>query len=269
MVVFVLILAVLGLLYLLALFGGRPHGGWKKLEGWNYAHRGFHGHGVPENSMAAFRLALEKGYGIELDLHLLSDGGLAVIHDASLKRTAGADVLIEDLTAAELGNYRLEGTEETIPQFGQVLELFGGKAPMIVELKAERGNHAALCQAACQMLDAYDGPYCIESFDPRCILWLRKNKPQIIRGQLAENFLRSKSGSLSSVLRFALTNLLLNFLTRPDFIAYNFQDRKGLSPRLCHKFWGIHPVSWTLRNRADYDAAVVEGRIPIFENFEP
>ncbi len=269
MVVFVLILAVLGLLYLLALFGGRRHELWKKLEGWSYAHRGFHGNGVPENSMAAFRLALEKGYGIELDLHLMADGGLAVIHDASLKRTAGADVLIEDLTAADLNRFRLEGTEETIPQFGQVLELFAGKAPMIVELKAEGGNHAALCQAACELLAGYEGPYCIESFDPRCILWLRKNRPEVIRGQLAQNFLRSKGGNLSGALRFALTNLLLNFLTRPDFIAYNFWDRKGLSPILCHKFWGIHAVSWTLRTRADYDAAAAEGRIPIFENFEP
>ncbi len=264
----ILILAALALLYLLALMGGRPHEMWKRLEGWNYAHRGFHGHGVPENSMAAFRLALEKGYGIELDLHLMKDGNLAVIHDASLKRTAGAQVQIEDLTAADLESYRLEGTVERIPLFEEVLALFGGKAPMIVELKAERGNHAALCEAACKRLEAYDGPYCIESFDPRCIQWMRKNRPGILRGQLAENFLRSKSGGLSPVLRFLLTNLMLNFLTRPDFIAYNFADRKGLSPVLCHKFWGIHAVSWTLRSRTDYDAAVNEGRIPIFENFE-
>ncbi len=265
----ILILAALALLYLLSLRGGRRHEGWKKLEGWSYAHRGFHGGGVPENSMAAFRLALEKGYGIELDLHLLSDGGLAVIHDAKLKRTTGADGEIEDLTLADLDNYRLEGTEETVPRFRQVLDLFAGKAPMIVELKAERGNAAALCQAACDALDDYGGPYCIESFDPRCILWLRKNRPDIIRGQLSENFLRSKGGNLAVPTRFLLTNLMMNFLTRPDFIAYNFRDRKGLSPELTRKIWGIRSVSWTLRTKEDYDTALAEGRIPIFENFEP
>ncbi len=265
----ILMLAALALLYLLALYGRRNHENWRNLEGWSYAHRGFHGGGVPENSMAAFRLALEKGYGIELDLHLLADGGLAVIHDAKLARTTGAQGEIEDLTTADLEGYHLEGTAETIPQFRQVLELFGGKAPMIVELKAERGNAAALCQAACDALEGYQGPYCIESFDPRCILWLRQHRPDILRGQLAEDFLRSKGGNLSMPLRFVLTNLLTGFLTRPDFIAYNFQDRKGISPELSRKFWGVRPVSWTLRTKADYDTAVAEGRIPIFEHFEP
>ncbi len=269
MVTVILILAALGLLFLLSLLGGRPHETWKQLEGWAYAHRGFHGNGVPENSMAAFRLALEKGYGIELDLHLLADGGLAVIHDAKLARTTGAEGQIEDLTTADLANYRLEGTEETIPQFPQVLELFAGKAPMIVELKAERGNHAALCAAACAALEGYRGAYCIESFDPRCILWLRQNRPDILRGQLSENFVRSKGGNLSLVLRVVLTNLVMNFLTQPDFVAYNFQDRKGIAPELTRKYWGIHAVSWTIRTREDHDTAVAEGRIPIFENFEP
>ncbi len=263
------LLLILAILYLLALMGRAGHEGLAELKKWAYAHRGLHGKGVPENSMKGFRLALEKGYGIELDLHLTKDGQLAVIHDASLKRTAGADVLVEDLTWEELKSYRLEGTDEPIPAFSQVLELFAGKAPMIVELKAERGNHAQLCQAACDLLETYQGPYCIESFDPRCILWLKQNRPQIIRGQLAENFLRSKSGNLSWILRFVLTNLLTTFLTRPDFIAYNFADRKGLSPVLTQKLWGVQSVSWTIRSREDHDAAISEGRISIFENFEP
>lgn len=263
-----IILIVLIALYLLAMMGRRNHPGMKKLSGWSYAHRGLHGNGVPENSMAGFRKALEKGYGIELDLHLLADGGLAVIHDAALKRTTGAEGFIEDLTLADLKNYHLEGTEETIPAFTQVLELFAGKAPMIVELKAERGNAAALCQAACDLLEGYEGDYCIESFDPRCILWLRKNRPEIIRGQLSQNFLKNK-GNLSWPVRFALTNLLTNFLTRPDFLAHNFAHRQDLAPTICEKLWGIQGVSWTLRRKEDYDTAVSEGKWPIFEGFEP
>lgn len=263
------ILLVLLFLYLLALQSWRVHAGWEKLRGWAYAHRGLHGNGVPENSMAAFQLALNKGYGIELDLHLLKDGGLAVIHDSRLARTTGADGRVEDLTLAELSGFRMEGTEETIPAFSQVLELFAGKAPMIIELKTEGGNHAALCEAACRALEGYEGDYCIESFDPRCLMWLRKHRPEIIRGQLAENFFRDGNAGLSPVLRFVLTNLLTNFLTRPDFIAYRFQDRKGLSPWLCRRLWQIQSVSWTLRSKNEYDTAVKEGRIPIFEYFEP
>ena len=264
-----IILLLLAAAYVLAIRCRRGHKDLPALRGWNYAHRGLHGNGVPENSMAGFRLALEHGYGIELDLHLMADGRVAVIHDASLKRTAGAEVFIEDLTAEDLPQYHLEGTEETIPLFTQVLELFAGKAPMIVELKAERGNHAALCRAACDLLEHYNGPYCIESFDPRCIQWLRKNRPGIIRGQLSQNFLADKGSNLSWPTRFLLTHLLMNFLTVPDFIAYNFHHRKGLSPRLCHKIWGCQNVSWTLRTQADYDTAVAEGNLPIFENFQP
>lgn len=264
-----MILILLAALYLLALQCRTDHKGLPELRKWYYAHRGLHGKGVPENSMAAFRLALEKGYGIELDIHLMKDGNLAVIHDSALQRTTGTDGHIEDLTTAELTDYHLEGTSETIPTFREVLDLFGGKAPMIIELKAERGNHAALADAVCKMLDSYTGPYCIESFDPRCILWLAKHRPQIIRGQLSENFMKNKGTNLAGILRFVLTNLLTNFLTRPDFIAYKFEDRNGLSPRLCRSWWRAQPVSWTLQNKKDFDIAVGEGNIPIFESFEP
>lgn len=265
----IMILILLAALYLLALKCRTDHKLLPELRKWYYAHRGLHGKGAPENSMAAFRLALEKGYGIELDIHLMSDGKLAVIHDASLKRTTGADGFVEDLTADDLAQYRLEGTEETIPLFEDVLALFDGKAPMIIELKAERGNHAALAEAACKVLESYRGIYCIESFDPRCILWLRKNRPDIVRGQLSYNFVKDKASTLSPVMRFVLTNLLTNFLTQPDFIAYSFTDRKGVSPKLCRSWWKTQPVSWTLRNVSDFQTALQEGNIPIFEGFEP
>ena len=106
----------------------------------------------------------------------MRDGRLAVIHDASLKRTAGADVLVEDLTAEELKTYRLEGTDERIPLLEEVLELFQDRTPLIIELKAERGNHAALAEATCRMLDRSRVHYCIESFDPRCLIWLNEDR---------------------------------------------------------------------------------------------
>ena len=269
MTAFLIILVIIICLYLLALMCRTGHEKLPQLRKWLYAHRGLHGNGVPENSMAAFRLALEKGYGIELDLHLLKDGNLAVIHDSSLKRTTGAEGRIEDLTTEDLSSYHLEGTEETIPTFSQVLALFNGKAPMIIELKAEKGNHDALAETVCRMLEGYDGLYCIESFDPRCLMWLTKNRPDIVRGQLSENFCRDKSSGLPWILRFALTNLLTNFLTRPDFIAYKFEDRKGLSPTLCRKWWHAQGVSWTIRSQQNLDTALREENIAIFEHFEP
>ena len=120
------VLVLLFGIYLFAIFGRPKKGRMEHLKKWVYAHRGLHGNGLPENSMAAFRAALEGGYGIELDIHLLKDGNLAVIHDSKLIRTTGCDGRIEDLTTDDLSNYRLEGTEETIPTFRQVVELFAG-----------------------------------------------------------------------------------------------------------------------------------------------
>lgn len=263
------LLLILVLLLLFATYCRKGHGGLKDLQGWGYAHRGLHGEGVPENSLAAFKAALEHGYGVELDVHLLKDGNLAVIHDSLLNRTTGLPGRIEDLATGDLKNYPLEGTEETIPEFMDVLTLFNGKAPLIVELKPVDGNHAALCEAACKMLETYKGVFCMESFDPRCVAWLKKNRPDIIRGQLAENFFKSRS-DLPDYLKFALTHNLLNFTSTPDFLAYKFADRKdSFTTELCRKLWKAQGVTWTLRNQEEYDTAVKEGWLPIFEGFRP
>ena len=265
----VTVILILLLVYAWLVRGRRGHPGLADLRGWAYAHRGLHGNGIPENSMAAFRAALEAGYGIELDIHLLKDGSLAVIHDHALRRTTGCDGKIEDLTAEDLSNHRLEGTEETIPTFREVLELYAGKAPLIIELKAIDGNHAALCEAACKAMEGYTGPWCMESFDPRCIRWLRLHRPDIIRGQLTENFLAAKQNPLHPVLKFGITHQLGNFLLLPDFVAYKFADRKTLGNFLVRKLWGVQGVTWTLKSQADFDTAVKEGWLPIFEGFRP
>ena len=263
------LLVIILLLYLLSLMGRKDHPGMEALKGWGYAHRGLHGKGIPENSMAAFRAALDHGYGIELDSLLLKDGNLAVIHDSLRNRTPGQPGHIEDLTTEQLKDYRLEGTEETIPELMDVLTLFAGKAPLIVELKPENGNHAALAEAACDMLASYNGPYCLESFDPRCISWLKKNRPGLIRGLLAYRYVGSRS-DLPDVLKFLLTHNMLNFTCLPDFIAYRYCDRqKTVSNDLCRKLWKIQGVTWTLKTQEEYDTAVKEGWLPIFEDFTP
>ncbi len=262
------ILAGLFLLYMLTVMGRHGHPGMAALRGFSYAHRGLHGNGRPENSMAAFRAALERGYGIELDLHLLKDGNLAVIHDHPMIRTTGAEGVIENLSTGDLAHYRLEGTQETIPTFRQVLELFDGKAPIIVELKSAGSNYKALVDAAAAQLQDYAGPYCIESFDPQCIFYLRTRYPKIIRGQLTQNFVKGKA-KLPYIIKFAMTHQLLNFLLYPDFVAYRFSDRKTLGNFLVRKLWRTQGVAWTLKSQAAQDTAVREGWLPIFEGYEP
>lgn len=252
-----------------ALQGRLGHPGLEALRGWNYAHRGLHGDGRPENSLAAFLAAIEHGYGAELDVHLLRDGTLAVHHDSTLSRTTGQDGRIEDLTLGEMKRLRLEGTEETIPTFAEVLTLFAGKTPLIVELKPVDGNHAALCQSVCDLLDTYEGVYCLESFDPRCLRWLKRHRPDIVRGQLTEYFLET-GNSMPWVLKFLLSHNLLNWYGRPDFIAYRYSHRaKSYTNRICETWLGVQGVCWTLKTPEEHAQALAQNLIPIFEDYTP
>ena len=250
----------------------RNQPGWEALEGVRFAHRGLHNgaQGVPENSMTAFRRAVEQGFGAELDVHLMADGELAVVHDSSLKRMCGADVYIEDLTAADLKRYPLMGTEEHIPLFRDVLALFEGRTPLIIELKAERGNACALTDAVMAALEGWNGTYCVESFHPAVLLRLKEQYPHVLRGQLSQNFFRDgEVTGLSLPARFALTNLLTTSLTRPDFIAYNWKDRRNVSLRLMKALYGVHEVDWTVRDRETMDGLDRAGVTSIFEGFIP
>ena len=148
-----------------------------------------------------------------------------------------------------------------------LLKLVDGKVPLIIELKIEN-NTDALCRATMELLKDYKGAYCIESFDPRPLIWLKKNHPEIARGQLSQNFLKAKS-SLKMPLRILLTTLFLNIATRPDFIAFKFADRKLVFNQICLKLWRLQPVCWTIKNIDDHNKAKKEGYISIFEQFEP
>lgn len=261
------LLSALGYLLAWAVLHGRRDGpGWEKLAGFRYAHRGLHGPGVPENSLAAFRRAAEQGYGAELDVRLTKDGRLAVIHDATLDRVCGVSGRVADQTAAELSALRLEGTEERVPFLEEVVPLFAGKAPLIVELKTDWRSAAALARRTVECLDRFSIDYCVESFDPRPLLWLRRHRPDVLRGQLSQNFWRHPSGQ-DPWNRLALTNLFYNVVARPDFVSYRFEDRSCLAVRLCRR-WGIRTAYWTLHSWTELLLAEQEGALPIFESLD-
>ena len=247
--IILIVLLALDLLFTLALRCRKGHQKWEILKKYRYAHRGYHDKPViPENSLPAFRRAIERGFGAELDVHLLKDGTLAVFHDSDLRRCANVEGEIEDLTLDELKQLRLEGTDEQIPTFDEVLALFEHATPLIIELKTARGNHKALAKAVCERLDSYQGEFCIESFDPFALIDVKKFRPAICRGQLSMNFEKDKSG-LPWYKRFIAGNLLLNFLTVPDFIAYKFEDRSSYCLRSCVRVWGAQEVNWTIRKK--------------------
>lgn len=252
------------LLYLVSVKGNRDKNAVKPFFIYRFAHRGLHNHVIPENSMTAFEKAVQNGYGAELDVHLTADGHLAVFHDNTLTRMAKADSRVCDLTRADLKEIHLAGTMETIPMLDEVLPLFDNNPPLIVELKTDRGNAAELCEKTCAMLDRYNGLYAVESFDPRCLMWLKKHRPDIVRGQLSQNFFKTKD--VSFPLRVVLTSLCLNLLTKPHFIAYNFEHKNDVPFRLAKSFWKTPVIYWTLRSKEDILAAEKDSGAAIFED---
>ena len=148
------------------------------------AHRGLHDNKtMPENSLAAFRNAVEHGYGIELDVYLTDDGTLIVHRDPSLKRTCGIKIHPEKIDSSHLEKYRLMNTDEHIPKLSDVLSLVDGRVGLLIEIKVTK-KYEQTCAAVWEMLKDYKGHYWIESFDPRTVRWWHEHHPEVILGQL-------------------------------------------------------------------------------------
>ena len=221
-------------------------------RGLYYAHRGLYDneHGIPENSLYAFRRAAEKGYGAEMDVQVTKDGRVIVFHDDDLDRMCGVSGKIWDFTLAQLQQFRLLDTGETIPLFTDVLEVLKqGAGPLIIELK-HGPRDRELCRKTKAILDRYPGVFCVESFDPQIVLWFRIHAPEYIRGQLAhpaENYARVAAPRTAKL----LAGCSFSRLNRPDFIAYKIGPRPARVLRLRQE--GVLLVGWTSHD-AEKDA---------------
>lgn len=234
-----------------------------------YAHRGLHKYpDVPENSMKAFDAAFEQDLAIEIDVHMLKDGSIVVFHDSKLERICGVHGIIENMTYDEISPLRLLQTKEKIPLLTELLQAHHYKRPILIEIKTWKNNGKQITQKVCEIMDGFpDICYCIQSFDPRVLLWLRKNRPEIIRGQLSSDFEQEKSEELTNVTSFILTNLLTNIATKPDFISYNFHYRNKIAVKICKTLWHMPVFNWTIRTREDMITAMMENNTVIFEGF--
>lgn len=269
MIVVLSIIAAIVVLYLLMIMPRVLHRpDMTPFKGRFYAHRGLHDNAseAPENSMPAFKKAVEAGYGIELDIQLTKDQQVVVFHDDLLQRVCGVEGKVSDYTYEQLQEFRLCKSEERIPLFTEVLKLVDGKVPLIVEFKGNDSTDTSLCPVGAEILGNYKGLYCVESFNPLMVAWYRKNRPQVVRGQLAERFF---SNTKKTVLYFVLQNLLLNFYTKPDFIAYKWSDRKTLARKLCRRLYGTTAVTWTIQSQEALEVSRKSFDIFIFDSFIP
>lgn len=207
------------------------------LKGRRYAHRGLHdgNRKVGENMPEAFRLAHEKGLGVELDIQCSKDGAVMVFHDETLNRVLNIPGKLNEKTAAELKDLG-------VPTFREVLDILVD-APLIVEVKGHGDWKTATEKAAAYLRD-YPGPWCMESFYPQVLMYLKKHHPHIIRGQLALSGDIRKQGY--SVLNFVQKHLLHLFLSRPDFVAYELGP-KPLSWLIMKHIFRLPMACWTVK----------------------
>ncbi len=266
MTIAVLVVALLIFLLLYLIFPSpRRHRDRQLLSGRYIAHRGLHGlrDGTPENSLAAFRAAIECGYAIEIDIHLTADGEVVVFHDDNVRRMCGVEGCVEQMTLAELKALRLAGTEEQIPTLQECLALVNGQVPLLIEFKCLSVDLCnRLCCAADAILEKYEGAYCIQSFYPFVLRWYRKHRREVCRGQLSSAFCGE------ALHKRLLGCLVFNFLARPDFISYDHNFAGHPCRRLCGRL-GAYPVGWTFhdqtaldRHRKDFNTYIFEGFIP-------
>lgn len=225
------------------------------------AHRGCftQDQSIPENSLAAFKEAINRNMNIELDVRLDKDGELIVFHDATLDRMCDVIGQVESLDHAQMSQWFLKDSMEKIPTLKQVLDLVDGKVGLIIEIKPTK-QIERVCKNVCTMLDQYPGKFAVCSFHPMIVFYFKKHRPQYIRGQIIEPFFGKKDVSLFN--KFFLLINGYNLMTQCNFVSYKF----NLAPyfrwmRFLSGYmivWAIKDDWWLKRHEKKYDGIIVE-----------
>jgi len=236
--------------------------GW--LAGATYAHRGLHGPGVPENSLAAADAAIARGLGIECDVQRSHDGQAIVFHDWTLERLTGQAGTVGERNAADLQRIGLcdeTGAPvpgETIPGLRQLLDRIDGQVPLLIEVKSRAGQRIApLCLAVRRLLEGYRGPVAVMSFDPRVPAWFRRYSPHVVHGLVV-----TEAGRRTLLAR--LKRHLALWRARPQFLAYDIGDIANPVVRLARRR-GVPVLTWTVRTAEDAARAAAYADAPIAE----
>lgn len=224
------------------------------------ARRGIHDKksNIPENSLQSFAFAIEKGYPIELDVSLTKDSKLVIIHDKKLKRLFNLDTYLSDATYEELSKLKIQNSNESLPLFSEVLAFVAGRVPLLIEIKNE-GKVGPMESMVYEDLKKYQGKYAIQSFNPYTVKWFRINAPNVLRGQLAGSNIVSDyeveyqgTSQLPWYKSILLKNLLLNFESKPNFIAYEVKYTSNDYAKNLRKL-GVPIIGWSIQDQAEYD----------------
>ncbi|MGN0790205.1 MAG: glycerophosphodiester phosphodiesterase family protein [Christensenellales bacterium] len=241
---------------------------FEKFIGTPIAHRGLHDEIREENSISAFKAAIERGFAIETDVHLLRDGVVAVHHDNSLKRICGKDVRIESLTSSQLKDYPMTLGGEIIPTLPEMLALVDGRVPILIELKTICGwRNNDLAKAVLRDLKNY--PYkdviALQSFDPFAVRWCRRHQTEYPFGQLASA--EGEKGKTPKVLNDFMGKLHVNAISKPMFTSYDVVSSPNKYIDKTHEKMPV--LSWTVRTEENLAVAKKYADNVIFEKISP
>jgi hypothetical protein len=149
-----------------------------------------------------------------------------------------------------------------IPTFRDVLALVDGRVPILVELKGESFD-TALCPKVAEILKSYTGDYCVESFNPLLIKDIQKYLPGVYCGLLYTNACKEKKKY--SIINIAVSCMLLNFLAKPNFIAFNKNCRHSVFVKLTTGLYKAPKFVWTVKSEEEFNQAHSNGECAIFE----
>ena len=226
------------------------------------AHRGLHfGVKIPENSLLAFKNAVEKNYGIELDITISKDNQIVVFHDDTLNRLCNVSGNIEEFDYSYLKSLKLYETNEFIPLFSEVLEIIDSKVEIFIEIKKHK-NIGILENILLILLENYKGEYSICSFEKDILTWFKKNKSTTRRGLIFESL--NKKFQKYNKLIF----LYKYFKTKPDFISLDYRLFNSDIYKFC-KSKNLFISLWTIDSKEKYEKVNTEVNTLIFEKITP
>jgi glycerophosphoryl diester phosphodiesterase len=235
------------------------------------AHRGLHdaASGIVENSAAAAAAAMERGFAIECDVQLTSDGDAVVFHDFTLDRLTRVSGLVLAHTVQALTGIAYAAGRDRIVALGTFLDLIAGRVPLVCEIKSRFDGDLRLADRVAALARDYRGPIAIKSFDPRVIAHLRRDPPCPL-GIVAEaDYGDAEWSALSDALKRELAEVLHFGETRPDFLSYHVGDLPHAVPYLCRTALGLPVMTWTVRRPEQRALAAAWADQIVFEGFIP
>ncbi len=230
------------------------------------AHRGFHWiENLDENSREAFELGIQKNSPMECDLHLSRDGEVIVHHDSNLLRMTGMDREIGEMSAHELREIKTHRSEFGIMSLIDLLDLVHGQVPLVLEVKRTL-KRPLLEKRVLEILVDYKGDYSLQSFHPKALMYLRKEKTDLNIGLL------SGEDSLNHL--WLPTRILLqsmSFVSRinPTYIGFEWSGLHRRAPQEMRKNRGIPLISWTVNDQKSLGVSRLLADNIIYENIDP